>query len=60
MAFVDSFKVLDQKGSAPVTAQVHYLPPIFYEEYKDLNTTALAALVKGRIAEKIAAQTAQA
>ncbi len=60
VAFVDSFKVLDQKGSAPVTAQVHYLPPIFYEEYKDLNTTALAALVKGRIAEKIAAQTAQA
>ena len=60
VALIDCFKVLDQKGSKPVSVQIHYLPPIDYEEYKDLNTTALAALVKGRIAEKIAAQTAQA
>ena len=30
LAFIDSFKVLDQKGSAPVTVQLHYLKPIPY------------------------------
>ena len=28
MAVIDCFKVLDQKGSAPVTVQLHYLDPI--------------------------------
>ena len=49
LAFIDSFKVLDQKGSDPVTVQLHYLPPIPYEEYKDLKTVEIAALVKERI-----------
>ena len=57
IALVDSFKVLDQKGSKPVTVQLHYLKPIYYEEYKDLKTTELAELVKSRIAEKIAEST---
>ena len=53
IAFVDSYKVLDQKGSAPVAVQLHYLQPIAYEEYKDLKPAELAALVKERIREKI-------
>ena len=53
IAFVDSFKVLDRKGSAPITMQIHYLPPIRYEEYKDLKTVELADLVKARIQEAI-------
>jgi 1-acyl-sn-glycerol-3-phosphate acyltransferase len=53
IALIDSFKVLDQKGSAPVAVQLHYLQPIAYEEYKDLKPAELAALVKERIAEKI-------
>ena len=53
MAFINSFKVLDQKGSDPVTVQLHYLKPISYEEYKDLKTVELAALVKGRIQKVI-------
>ena len=28
MAFIDSFKVLDQKGSQPLKVQLHYLHPI--------------------------------
>jgi len=52
-AFVDSFKVLDQKGSAPVSVQLHYLAPIPYEEYRELKTVELAALVKQRIAQAI-------
>lgn len=54
IALVDCFKVLDQEGgSKPVTAQIHYLTPIFYEEYKDLNTKELAALVRERIETKV-------
>lgn len=53
IALIDCFKVLDQKGSKPVTVQIHYLKPILCEEYKDMNTTGLAALVRGRIEEKI-------
>ena len=52
-ALIDCFKVLDEKGSKPVTIQLHYLKPIPYEEYKDLKPTELAELVKSRIAEKI-------
>lgn len=49
IAMIDSYKVLDQKGSKPVKVQLHYLEPIKYEEYKDMNTTELAALVRSRI-----------
>lgn len=53
VAFIDSYKVLDQKGSKPVTVQIHYLEPICYDEYKNLKTVELAALVQDRIAETI-------
>ena len=56
-AIVDSFKVLDQKGSKPVTVQLHYLKPISYDEYKDMKTVELATLVKQRIQEAIDAST---
>ena len=42
IALIDSFKVLDQKGSKPVNVQIHYLKPIPYEEYKEMNTAELA------------------
>ena len=53
VALVDCFKVLDQKGSAPVTVQIHYLKPIPYEEYAGMKPAEVAALVKQRIQEKI-------
>ena len=59
VAFIDSYKVLDQKGSAPVTVQLHYLKPIPYEEYQGMKTGEIAALVQGRIAETIAAYSGQ-
>lgn len=49
VAFVDSFKVLDEKGCKPVRVQIHYLEPIRYEEYEGMNTTELAAMVHDRI-----------
>ena len=51
VCFIDSFKVLDQKGSKRVSVQMHYLKPIPYEEYKDLKTVDVAELVKSRIQE---------
>ena len=59
LCFIDCYKVLDQKGSKPVSVQMHYLKPISYEEYKDLKTPELAALVKSRIQEALDANGAQ-
>ena len=53
VAFVDSFRVLDQKGSKQLTVHLSYLEPIAYETYANMNTTELASLVKGRIQAEI-------
>lgn len=53
LAFVDTYKVLDEKGSKPVSVQMHFLEPIEYEEYKDMNTKELSQMVHDRIEEKI-------
>ncbi|MBQ3557916.1 MAG: 1-acyl-sn-glycerol-3-phosphate acyltransferase [Agathobacter sp.] len=52
-ALIDSYKVLDQDGCAPLKVQLHYLKPIYYEEYKDLKSNEIAALVKERIGAAI-------
>ncbi len=57
VAFIDSFRVLDQKGYRRLTVQLHYLEPIPYEEYAGMKTPELAALVKSRIQECIDAHT---
>lgn len=49
LALIDCYKVLDQKGSKPVTVQLHYLPPITREEYQGMKTVELATLVQDRI-----------
>ena len=49
VVLIDSFKVFDQKGSGNLTVQLHYLPVIPYEEYKDMNTVEIADMVKSRI-----------
>lgn len=48
-ACIDCFKVLDEKGSKPLTVQLHYLTPIPYSEYAGMKPVELAALVKSRI-----------
>lgn len=49
VALIDTYKVLDGKGSKPVKVQVHYLPPIRYEEYEGMSTPEISALVRSRI-----------
>ena len=52
-ALVDSYKVLDQKGSGRVSVQLHYLEPIPYETYQNMKPAELAEFVKQRIGAKI-------
>lgn len=49
VALIDSFKPFDTNTIRPVTVQVHFLKPLEYEEYKNMKTTEIAALVEKRI-----------
>ena len=53
LAFIDSYKVLDQKGSKRMKVQLHYLEPIPYSEYQGMKAAEVAQLVKDRIQEAI-------
>ena len=53
VALIDSFKPFDTNSIKPVTVQVHYLEPLYYEEYKNMKTTEIAEEVRRRIVEKI-------
>ena len=49
----DSWKVYNSLSIGKIKTQVHFLKPICYEEYKDMNTHQIAEKVKGKIEEKI-------
>ena len=57
-ALIDSFKILDQKGSGHLRVQLHYLPPIPYEEFEGMKATEVATLVKDRIEQAIRTHSA--
>ena len=52
VALIDSFKPFDSHSLKPVEVQVHYLKPLYYDEYKDMKTTDIAEEVQSRI-EKV-------
>ncbi|UWP61173.1 lysophospholipid acyltransferase family protein [Ruminococcus gauvreauii] len=53
VAVIDSYKPFDVNSIEPVTVQVHYLKPLYYEDYKDLKSVEIAKTVKTMIQEKI-------
>lgn len=53
VALIDSYKVFNSFHVGPVTTQVHYLEPIYYDEYKDMKSAELAEYVKEKIVNKI-------
>lgn len=53
VAIMDSYKVFDNHSIKRVTVSISYLPPITYEEYKDMKTVDIAKEVKERIENKI-------
>lgn len=56
-ALIDSFVPFDENSIRPVTVKLFYLEPLYYQEYKDMKTTEIAADVKRRIDAVIAANT---
>ncbi len=50
VALIDSFKPFGSKGLSPVHTQVHFLPPIPYEEFRELKPAAISRLLQERIA----------
>lgn len=53
VAIMDSYKVFDNHSIKRVTVSISYLPPITYEEYKDMKTVDIAKEVKKSIENKI-------
>lgn len=52
-ALIDSFKPFDESSIQPVAVKLIYLPPMYYEEYKEMKTTEIALEVKTRIEKAI-------
>lgn len=55
VALIDSYKVFGINSLKPVKTQVHFLEPIYYEEYKELTTKQIAEMVQNRIENVIEA-----
>ncbi len=49
----DTYKPFGVNSLKKVSCEVHYLKPIYYEEYENLNKVEIAALIKNRIQEKL-------
>ena len=52
-AIIDAFKPFDTHSTDHVKVQVHYLKPLYYEQYKNMKSTEIAAYVKEQIQEDI-------
>ncbi len=53
VALIDSFKPFDISSIKKETVQVHYLEPIYPEQYQGMKTKEIAALVQSRIQNTI-------
>ena len=53
VALIDSYKPYNSWEFGEIETQVHFLKPILFDEYKEMNTQQIAELVKERIANKI-------
>lgn len=49
----DTYKVYEIPDTKDVACEVHFLEPIYYDEYKDLRKNELAELVKTKIQNKL-------
>lgn len=58
VALIDSYKAFDTSSIKKLTVQIHYLKPLYYDEYKGMKSTEIAEVVAGRIREKIKIETA--
>lgn len=54
VAIIDSYKAFDTNSINPLTVQIHYLKPLYYEDYQGMKSTEIAELVENMIKETIA------
>ena len=54
VALVDSYKVFQGISLRRVNTQVHFLRPLYYEEYKEMTTKQISEWVRRSIQDKIA------
>lgn len=53
VALIDSYKPFGVNSLKPVTTQVHFLEPLYYEDYKEMTSKEVSNLVRTRIIEII-------
>lgn len=53
VALIDCYQVFDNNSIKKITTQVHYLPPLYYDDYKDMHTNEIAKVIHDRIAKCI-------
>ncbi len=53
VALVNSYKVYNSWSILPAKTQVHYLEPLYPEDYKDMSTRQISEVVKSRIEDKL-------
>ena len=53
VALIDSYKVFGVNSLKKVNTQVHFLEPIYYDEYKGLSTKMIASIVQKKIENTI-------
>lgn len=53
VVLIDSYKPFELNSLKKVRTQVHFLPPIPYEEYKDMSSREIAEKTRGQIVAKI-------
>jgi len=53
VVLIDSYKPFELNSLKPVTTQVHYLDPIYYEEYREMSSKEISELVREKIMKMI-------
>lgn len=53
VALVDSFKAFDTNSIKRLTVQIHYLKPLYSDEYQGMKSTEIAEIVSSRIQQTI-------
>jgi len=53
IAIIDSYKAFDTHSIAKLTVQIHYLKPLYYEDYKGMKSNEIAEYVAENIRKTI-------
>lgn len=57
VALIDSYKAFDTNSIRKQIVQIHYLKPLYYEDYKGMKSIDIAVKVSDIIREKIKMET---